>query len=405
MYSHGLAFVTSVKDAVDLSLQQKKPLLVYCTADNDDWLNKWMTEEFGKLLSSKCIILKLVRGEVEYAYFEQIWPSVPNPSICCLKEGKIAGIIEGDCEDEADQEGKRNALQAYLGFASSQSTRQPDDKSRKTLKEESAQRAARAYQENITKQRKIEKEERERIRQLVKADREEFKAKGRLQSSQEPLALDRVHDNIKDTRQLTAKTCTLQIRLLNGHAICHEFGSKTTLNSVRRWVDENRNDGDAPYIFFRSIPRQSFQESDELKSLSDLQLTPRSALILKPIEMRNNDMHIVNAQGPGLLGRMYNSVRGWWNSGGSDENDYSFQPATKSSDEATSATSSKYHSPANSPYMRHADPSDLSLPSRPVSPNVFQFVNVDDESKDKNDRKTFNGNSVKLEDKNDEDDI
>ncbi|CUS21111.1 LAQU0S02e06106g1_1 [Lachancea quebecensis] len=394
-----LEFMSSVQQAVQLSLQERKPLIVYCTEGNDNWLGSWFNKELRQQLATKCIALKLLKGQPEYGYFEQIFPSVPIPSVCCVKEGKITGVVEAST-DKADSEAHRNTLLSCLGQIHQNPNPESYFKPSPTLKEQAAERAAQLYHEEVLKQRKAEKEERERIKRLVKADREEFKAKNREPVAHEPRTLDSLHDNIKNANHLTAKTCALQIRLLNGHAICHQFKSNTTLNSVRKWIDENRDDGDAPYVFFRSIPRESFQESDELKSLSSLQLTPRSVLILKAVENDGNNVHVINAQGPGLLGRMFNSVSGWWNPEKANDPDSDSQQTTRSSEK--SPNSSKYNSPANSPYIRHQptrSPSELSLPSRPVSPNVFQFVNAEDKEASDLDRKTFNGNSVKLEDK------
>ncbi|SCV00308.1 LANO_0F06216g1_1 [Lachancea nothofagi CBS 11611] len=413
----GLTFEHSVKDAVDKSLREKKALVVYCAAEDDTWLENWFGNDIGQTLENKCIALKLRPGSGDFQYFEQICPKVPIPSVCCIVEGKIAAIIDGN-----DTGHHRSTLMACFNIKVPPATPEIPATNRDiaefghrspTLKEQTAQKAAQMYQESMLKQKKIDQAERERIIRLVKADREEFNAKRRTNLDSGPQVpvnlLDNIHDNIKNTEHLLAKTCTLQIRLLNGHAITHQFPSSTKLDTVRQWVDANRNDGDAPYVFFRSMPREAFVESDELKSLSELQLTPRSAVILKAIENDNKRPRVIDAQGPGLLGKMFNSVSGWWNSGKQPEYDIASRPTSKSAlpylDDSASLASSRYVSPANSPRIKHQlarNPSELSLPSRPVSPNVFQFVNTNDENNDDSDRKTFNGNGVKLEDKKDE---
>ncbi|SCU98396.1 LADA_0H12750g1_1 [Lachancea dasiensis] len=410
-----VAFEEQVQPAVNRSLQESKPLVVYCSSDDDIWLKTWLNNDIGKLLQTRCVAVRLLQNTPDFNYFEQICPNVPVPSFCCILEGKIAAIIQGENYSE-----NRTTLLTCLGLpnpgpsqevhgdSGEGSFRQRDT----SLREEAEKKVAQMYHESVLKQRKVEKEERERIIRLVKADREEFVAKRRgsvKPEAQVPVSnLDSIHDNIKSAERLLAKTCTLQIRLLNGHSITHQFDSSTKLDAVRQWVDANRTDGDMPYVFLRSIPRETFLDSDEMKSLRDLQLTPRSVLIVKAIETGLNRPRVVDAQGPGLLGKMFNSVSGWWNSGKSDEHESTGRPSSKSSvrqmDDSISVASSKYVSPLNSPRMKHQlmrNPSELSLPSRPVSPNVYQFVNADDENRDETDRKTFNGNSVKLEDKND----
>ncbi|SCW02507.1 LAFE_0F07954g1_1 [Lachancea fermentati] len=402
-------FSESVKEAVDLSLQQALPLLVYSSSGSDEWLKKWFSRELQRKIDGKCIALKLLKGTEEFQYFEQIFPSVTIPSVCCLTSGKITEVID----DVSNLEGNANRLMTALDCIrvtkASESRAKPlEDSSEKvkgttplTLKEQAAETAAKIYHEQLLKQRKIEKEERERIKRLVKADREEFKAKER-ERSVGTSGLDNIRDNIKHYDLLHTKSCILLIRLLNGHSISHKFPSNTTLNSVRKWVDENRTDNDDPYNFHRTIPRVTFTESDEIRTLEELELTPRSALILKPLDNEDRKHGIVDAQGPGLLGRVFNSLTSWW-SKPQEFTEQPFDASAKSqshSEDAPSPTSSKYVSPLHSPYMSHTDPntSELSLPSRPVSPNVYSFSNSEDHQVDE-ERKTFNGNNVKLEDK------
>ncbi|CEP64197.1 Ubx7p LALA0_S10e04698g [Lachancea lanzarotensis] len=418
----GLVFENSVARAVERSLKESKPLVVYCTPGDDIWLKNWFTTTLSDTIKNRCIALKLVPEASDFPFFKQICPNVTFPSVSCIVEGEIAAVLT----DDNAVDNKRTLLKCLK--LEPKSEEEEEEENEEELDEtnagpdatdpqdQAALRAAQLYQDSIRKRRIIDKEERERIIQLVKADREEFQAKRRasVEPSQTELpvkSLDNIHDNIKNTQQLLAKKCTLQIRLLNGHSITHQFESSTSLDTVRKWVDSNRNDGDAPYVFLRGIPREVLLESDELKTLFALQLTPRSALILKAVESRTNGPRTIDAQGPGLLGKIFISISGLWRP--AERRDLDDTHSTRPSSKATSAqiedsvslSSSKYVSPANSPRIKHQlgrNPSELSLPSRPVSPNVFQFVNADDSKDDDSHRKTFNGNSVKLEDKKDE---
>ncbi|SCV02689.1 LAME_0H04192g1_1 [Lachancea meyersii CBS 8951] len=411
-------FEHSVNQAVEKSLRESKALVVYCSIGDDLWLEKWLTKELGNTVKDSCILLKLLREAPDFPYFKQICPQVSFPSVSCIVEGQIAAVLTSDNAAE-----NRDTLLACLKLPLGR-TASPDEDNKAerntnsdevTIKDQTSQKATQIYQNSIKKQWKIDKEERERIIQLVKADREEFQAKRRMSVDPAQLqtpssTLDSIRDNIKNTEHLLAKTCILQIRLLNGHSITHQFASSANLNAARQWVDTNRNDGDAPYVFLRSIPRETFMESDELKTLAALQLTPRSVLILKAVENDTNRPRVVDAQGPGLLGKMFKSLSGWWGSGKVDQDEKLSRPVSRSNiaqmEDSSSIPSSRYVSPANSPQIKHQlgrNPSELSLPSRPVSPNIFQFVNADDEnSEDDSHRKTFNGNSVKLEDKKDD---
>ncbi|KAI1427151.1 hypothetical protein F5Y12DRAFT_201713 [Xylaria sp. FL1777] len=80
--------------------------------------------------------------------------------------------------------------------------------------------------------------------------------------------------------------CNLQVRLLDGSTIRTRFASDKTLgNDVRKWVDEERTDGDAPYSFrvvLTPRPNKVIEPQEEIKSLLSLGLAPSATLVLIP---------------------------------------------------------------------------------------------------------------------------
>jgi len=79
--------------------------------------------------------------------------------------------------------------------------------------------------------------------------------------------------------------CSLQVRLFDGSNIRTRLPSgKNIRDDVRRWVDETRDDGRAPYTFRVIFPNRLIEETDEDKSLAELGLTPSSTLVLLPVE-------------------------------------------------------------------------------------------------------------------------
>ncbi|KAI1366638.1 hypothetical protein F5Y08DRAFT_123468 [Xylaria arbuscula] len=80
--------------------------------------------------------------------------------------------------------------------------------------------------------------------------------------------------------------CSLQVRLLDGTTIRTRFASDKTLGSdVRKWVDAERTDGDAPYSFrvvLTPRPNKVVQPQEEIKSLLSLGLAPSATLVLIP---------------------------------------------------------------------------------------------------------------------------
>lgn len=116
-----------------------------------------------------------------------------------------------------------------------------------------------------------------------------------------------LQDKIYDPSRLHNVTCTLQFKLTDGATIKHEFASTTKLLTVRQWLDNHRTDGDMPYRFHRPLQRTSLKESDELKSLDELQLPPRSRLILEQVASTSNQAgtNIIHQQKPGFFSRFW----------------------------------------------------------------------------------------------------
>lgn len=424
--------MSSVEEAVFKSMQDNKVLAVYSSSGDDLWLNTWFKGGFEQELKKHAIWLRLVQGTEQFTYFEQIFPSVAVPSLYLIQNGQILLIIR----DHDDGNSHWAELKKILGMNADSGSTSVNDTAKKTLKEEVIETTQQKYHEELIKQKRSAKQERDRILRLVEADKAERRAQRSTSSVYPTKNPMQIHDNIMNANLLHSKTCTLLIRVTNGDTITKNFDSQSTLNEVRKWVDIVRTDGDCPYSFHRNIPRVTFSDSDELRSLEALELLPRSALILKPLEDAYSNLNVAEAKGPGLLGKVFSGLSAWWTGGRKEElqstkdevetsrqldkeedvaadsidltteNNPSLTTAPRSpmlDDQkiASSPLSSKLESPhqaASDSHIRH-NPSELSLPSRCVTPNVYHFVNVEDEDKD---RSTYNGNNVNLEKKKDD---
>lgn len=437
-------FGNSVTEAVNTSTINDKVLVVYNTADSNNWLNYWFHDNDFNVdsLQEAAVWLKLVKGTPEFTYFEQIFPSVIVPSLYLIHRGQIQLIIHGNESDnwsklinklnELNPNKKleiKNAQASDTTFQYTDSTSNqvqrtdietsenpethaevtPEEGKRDgapkrpkpSFKETVERTTQQIYQTEIQKERRHEMEERERIIKLVRADREERRSK----QNEKDIPIDdkpiNIEDNIKDRSKLHTEICVLQIKLTNAHTLKNTFSSKETLNDVRKWVDLNRTDGDRPYSFHRNVPRLTFSDSDELKSLEALELTPRSAIILKPLESSQNDIYVANVQQSSLFGKVYNGFQNWWGANN--------QPEDVSNVEASMLPNPRvqnlrheseysFNSPLHSPTRNN---SDLNISSRSVSPNVHKFMNNDDLQKEDEEKQTYNGNAIKLEKKSD----
>ncbi|KAK6457820.1 uncharacterized protein RJT20DRAFT_26609 [Scheffersomyces xylosifermentans] len=165
-------------------------------------------------------------------------------------------------------------------------------------------KSAKKYHEQYRAKKKEQEREKERLRALLRADRKENQSRQR--------ELEEKLDNTKDgtpqssttskanTPRPTSDVCSLSIKLFDGNSLRHDFKPTDTLNDVRTWIDSETEiiptHNSLPsfatssypqptnYVFHRPmLPRITFTDEQELQKLVDLELCPRSALILKPI--------------------------------------------------------------------------------------------------------------------------
>ncbi|KAI1337129.1 hypothetical protein F5Y15DRAFT_391496 [Xylariaceae sp. FL0016] len=149
----------------------------------------------------------------------------------------------------------------------------------------------RKQQANEERKRILEKIENDKIARKKRAD-EEKKARALLNAGPGESATNTKEPPItlsKRTPQGTSGDyCSLQIRLLDGSTIRNRFPSDKTLShDVRKWVDEERTDGDAPYSFrivLTPRPNKDIEPTREIESLLSIGLVPSATLILVPVK-------------------------------------------------------------------------------------------------------------------------
>jgi hypothetical protein len=108
--------------------------------------------------------------------------------------------------------------------------------------------------------------------------------------------------------------CNLQVRLLDGSTIRTRFPSNKTLSQdVRKWIDEERTDGDAPYSFrvvLTPLPNKVIERQEEIKSLLALGLAPSATLVLIPTKYSMAFAHTGGILSPviGVFSTLYGAI-------------------------------------------------------------------------------------------------
>lgn len=189
----------------------------------------------------------------------------------------------------------------------------------------SHEESVRKHKLEIRAKKRQQAEEKLRLRVLLESDRREVAL--RFQALQNTARVCPVPADVsKGDRGGIPGVCTLLIKFFDGSSVRRDFQSVQTLDDVRKWLDTESEVEIIPstellplfasspylqpvqYVFhLPELPRITYSSEDESKSLADLGLCPRSALILKPIyEDANPDS--VDFEGlrkrPGILSNL-----------------------------------------------------------------------------------------------------
>ncbi|KAI0119714.1 hypothetical protein F4814DRAFT_413065 [Daldinia grandis] len=156
-------------------------------------------------------------------------------------------------------------------------------------------RPERSYAEEVRQQKIRAAEDRKRILKRIeddKRERREREAKERqarllLSATNVAEASTSQTPSIPLARRQTSSSgdyCNLQVRLFDGSTIRSRFKSDATLGTeVRKWIDEDRTDSDAPYTFrivLTPLPNKAVEPPEEAEPLLSLGLAPSATLIL-----------------------------------------------------------------------------------------------------------------------------
>ncbi|GAV28151.1 hypothetical protein PMKS-001620 [Pichia membranifaciens] len=343
-----LAFNSDVMASIQSSITLRKPLMLFIenpasASDSGAWLdrmifgNQGLTEPTKQLLSEEFIRLQIVKNSADFNNLVLIIPSFRNaitPCIFFIYSGQVVDAIPEDFDVGSIEEkikqihhslhslSGRDPLQTAAtsppppqpstttaapqvtstptgipSNTSASSSNPPNNNSnpikqeKRSLKEESAELAALRYRENLLKQQRQAKLDRERILYLLDLDRKEQRNKllEREKLKQQELEDNAVlpqhiRENLHNSKVQNSSTYNIQLKLLDGTTARHKFKSDQKLSNVRDFVLRTYPDYNSfPFYFFKTIDRITFGEADENKSLMSLNLN-MATLILKPVE-------------------------------------------------------------------------------------------------------------------------
>ena len=354
--------------AISKTKSSKKPLLVLIVNEKDkpsEWINKWIDKENIERIENlnAAIVLKITNGNnANYQFFKNYIKNMHNydsdehDKYLTAEQKECLFIINANniqevIADISDKEECNSTLSMFISpyqdvsakkepfFKISIQDKNEDKENKPIIKEEKKNdvkketsvnkakniasihaESERKYRQNLLKLQRGEREERKRIKQLIEQDKLEKKDRFQFGSTSiegEVIENEEIKDHIHNKQKFNEITdCKLNIKTIDNKNIIHTFKSDDSLDTVRKYLVEVEKVEDN-FMFHRNVPRLTYKDIDEFKSLKDLDLLPRSALILEPKYSLSNSRHkspFFEAKNDGNNNRTFiDMVYNWWN--------------------------------------------------------------------------------------------
>ncbi|KAL7790772.1 hypothetical protein V8C37DRAFT_174648 [Trichoderma ceciliae] len=177
--------------------------------------------------------------------------------------------------------------------------------------------------EELRKKRQTEQEERRRILKRIEDDREERRMRASAKEQQRvesqkagdaAASLPGAQESKLPSTTKMSEMASIQVRLFDGSTIRCRFKTASPLKEVRRWVDENRGQSEAPYTFkqvLTPLPNKNIDATEEDRALGELGLVPSSTLVLIPVQ-KYTSAHSGARHQDSLLSRFLRLVLGFF---------------------------------------------------------------------------------------------
>ncbi|XBW37653.1 hypothetical protein QEN19_003234 [Hanseniaspora menglaensis] len=335
--------------AISKSKTKKKPLLVLIqekkTSEHDNktkWIDSWIAKENIELIEKDeaAVLFFIWNGNnANFHFFKNYAKNLSNydssehdeffeenkTSLFIINKNTIQEVI---C-DTYDKEECNSILSMFISSYKEKKEIKPAplkiviQKEKKTEHELSVQKASeihneseRKYKESLLKEQHKERLERERIRKLIEQDKLDKKGRFIFNSNLDEVeVLEKIElkDHIHNYQGFKKSSeCKLSIKTFDNKNIIHSFNSQDSLDTVRKYLVEVEKLDDN-FLFHRNVPRLTYKDIEEFKSLRELDLLPRSVLILEPKNKHHEDkkdyFEARNLKKTGITDMIYS----WWN--------------------------------------------------------------------------------------------
>ncbi|ODV90353.1 hypothetical protein CANCADRAFT_68408 [Tortispora caseinolytica NRRL Y-17796] len=400
-----LSMIEDVQDAVQQAVTRQCVLFVVYAADDsigasfiDDSVNT------AEDLMARHVVLRIYPDTVAESSFFQIFPRHNAPALFAIRGARVLGVFSADDGDSSFRAQIEQLLEAELEAeptpspapeAERESVPSPGPSSSSPSSSTNpAPSSARATNDFI-KERQRNEQARQRVLRLLQEDRLEQQAREKRERQiHESLKREKPEQEPSSSFHRPASAVAIVVRLFDGTTIKSTFRRDQTLGDVRTWIEQQLDISYPPFSLHCTHLRRMLSDVDELKTLQELDLYPSATITLRPVPTYTtvqNQWSIGDSLSRGVssvtnalsifLGINYTPQQA------------SPAPVSSSGSNAGPATSS---SGTATPVPAVDELQMPDVASRTGSSNKIQTL--EDHDPNKEDRKTYNGNQLSVED-------
>ncbi|KAI0883842.1 uncharacterized protein GGS22DRAFT_26590 [Annulohypoxylon maeteangense] len=345
--AHKVFYEGSLEDAISLAIQESKMVLAFVDDSSEEsklWETELCTNEsLQSPLEHYAVSLRLLANSREAGFLEALFPIPKKPTVVIIQNGTLKEYIKAgttkedlvrriatilntartgqsqqpttsqrtpatapsghETDDLYDDDDDDHSQQTQRPQAESPPAKKSKDRGKKSQQDaaesnNNANSAGRTYAQEVRQRKVLDAEERRRILRRIEDDKQERKEREAREKKARQL-LNGSQDGESSASQTQpiplpmrqpggsrGEYANIQVRLFDGSMIRSRFKSDATLNSeVRKWIDEDRTDGYAPYTFrvvLSPLPNKAIEPAEEIQSLLTLGLAPSATLVLVP---------------------------------------------------------------------------------------------------------------------------
>lgn len=404
-------FNTDVMTAVNTSLLSEKPLLILLTEPSHEsesfiehYINQGCSGMVGvslDFIKNNFVCLRIETQTKEFEYFSQIFRSAEAPSIYIMRKGQLLGVFTK--ENSVDEllrrihsivsggnSGPEMPSETSLGAEVSGSATLDDCASAAACPSLNT-----SGNDTVSDEKRLDRTlKRQQAEEGTSAAENSSKLMYKSIKRKKRSSIGSLQENIeKDVTNSSRKRkhydlCILSIKLFDGRSLTKEFSADNTLENVRDWLEHETESKELTntssslpsfatsgypqiidYVFHSpASSRKVYTSAEERRTLAQLDLTPRSALILQKVY---GDLPTTRSDFPSMngiwnavkttAGKVCSAVYSFFDYGVDASSEFSVFPPLQANNKENTGNVTRESSPFIAEHTEHTIPSGSNM--------------------------------------------